>query len=124
MKAEFSDKSCVASRGGCRRLAVGDKEMRAQGRGLQGFAGPWPWMWLPLEVRKESLTLCRWSELSQIAGSEGERWESWTAEGQRDRIQKTGTAALVLKELSLVACLQCLAQFFGFTWHVSPDSLL
>ena len=46
------------------------------------------------------------------------------AEGPRDRIQKTRTAALVLKELSLVACLQCLAQFCDFTWHVSPDSLL
>ena len=98
--------------------------MRAQGRGLEGFAGPWPWMWPPLEGRKERLTQCRWSELSQGAGSEDERRESWTAEGQRDRIQKTGTAALVLKELSLVACLQCLARFCDFTWHVCLDCLL
>lgn len=40
MKAEFSDKPCVASRGACGRLAAGDKEMRAQGRGFKGFAGP------------------------------------------------------------------------------------
>lgn len=92
--------------------------MRAQGKRVQGsFAGRRPGFGFPLEGRREELTLCRWSELSQ-RGSEGEA-RSWTAEGQRDRIQKTRTAALVLKELSLVACLQCLAQFCDFTWHVS-----